>query len=174
MEANILDLVKGQLSDTILSKVAGFLGEDHAAASKAMGLILPSVLGGMANKASNADGATELFGLMNNFWFARHVARRRLGNSRVDGHGRKRGQRAFWQQNEQYCERYCLGCRYENGFCIELDEHCCTDFDERLGAQNGRWCNGKRLGQFVGVAIAIFEKFGLACVFNERFRLVEY
>jgi OmpA-OmpF porin, OOP family len=66
MEANILDLVKGQLSDTILSKVAGFLGEDHAAASKAMGFILPSVLGGMANKASNADGATELFGLMNN------------------------------------------------------------------------------------------------------------
>ncbi len=66
MEANLLDLVKGQLSDAIVAKAAGFLGEDHAMASKAMHLILPSVLGGMANKAANADGATELFGLMNN------------------------------------------------------------------------------------------------------------
>lgn len=66
MEANLLDLVKGQLSDAILSKAAGFLGEDHAMTTKAMNLILPSVLGGMANKSANADGATELFGMMKN------------------------------------------------------------------------------------------------------------
>jgi OmpA-OmpF porin, OOP family len=64
MGTNILDLVKGQLSEAILAKASGFLGENSAATAKAMSLILPSVLGGMANKAANADGATELFGLM--------------------------------------------------------------------------------------------------------------
>jgi OmpA-OmpF porin, OOP family len=64
MGTNILDLVKGQLSEAILAKASGFLGENSAATAKAMSLVLPSVLGGMANKAANADGATELFGLM--------------------------------------------------------------------------------------------------------------
>ena len=64
MGTNLLDLVKGQLSDTLLSKAAGFLGEDSSITSKAMGLILPSVLGGMANKAADANGATQLFDLM--------------------------------------------------------------------------------------------------------------
>jgi OmpA-OmpF porin, OOP family len=64
MGTNILDLVKGQLSEALMAKAAGFLGEDSAATAKALGLVLPSVLGGMANKAANADGATELFGLM--------------------------------------------------------------------------------------------------------------
>ena len=64
MGTNLLDLVKGQLSDTFLSKAAGFLGEDSSTTSKAMGLILPSVLGGMANKAADANGATQLFDLM--------------------------------------------------------------------------------------------------------------
>lgn len=65
MGTNLLDLVKGQLSDALLSKAAGFLGEDSGITSKAMGLILPSVLGGMANKAANANGASQLFDLMN-------------------------------------------------------------------------------------------------------------
>ena len=64
MGTNLLDLVKGQLSDTLLSKAAGFLGEDSSITSKAMGLILPSVLGGMANKAADGNGATQLFDLM--------------------------------------------------------------------------------------------------------------
>ena len=64
MGTNLLDLVKGQLSDSLLSKAAGFLGEDSSTTSKAMGLILPSVLGGMANKAADANGATQLFDLM--------------------------------------------------------------------------------------------------------------
>jgi OmpA-OmpF porin, OOP family len=66
MGTNILDLVKGQLSDMLLSKAAGFLGEDNAATTKAMNLILPSILGGMANKATNAEDASQLFGLMQN------------------------------------------------------------------------------------------------------------
>ena len=64
MGTNLLDLVKGQLSDALLSKAAGFLGEDSSITSKAMGLILPSVLGGMANKAADGNGATQLFDLM--------------------------------------------------------------------------------------------------------------
>jgi OmpA-OmpF porin, OOP family len=66
MGTNLLDLVKGQLSEALLSKAAGFLGEDNAATTKAMNLILPSILGGMANKATNADDAKQLFGLMQN------------------------------------------------------------------------------------------------------------
>lgn len=66
METNLIDLVKGQLSEALLSKAAGFLGENNVATTKAMNLILPSVLGGMANKATNATDATQLFGLMQN------------------------------------------------------------------------------------------------------------
>jgi OmpA-OmpF porin, OOP family len=64
METNLLDGVKSQLTDGLMAKAASFLGEDSSMTSKAMGLILPSVLGGMANKAANADGATQLFDLM--------------------------------------------------------------------------------------------------------------
>lgn len=64
MGTNLLDGVKGQLTDALLSKAASFLGEDSGLTSKAMGLILPSILGGMANKAASADGATQLFDLM--------------------------------------------------------------------------------------------------------------
>ena len=64
MGTNLLDGVKGQLTDALLSKAASFLGEDSSLTSKAMGLILPSVLGGMANKAASADGATQLFDML--------------------------------------------------------------------------------------------------------------
>lgn len=64
MGTNLLDGVKGQLTNALMAKAASFLGEDSDLTSKAMGLILPSVLGGMANKAANADGATQLFDLM--------------------------------------------------------------------------------------------------------------
>lgn len=64
MGTNLLDLVKGQFSDALLSKAAGFLGEDSGVTSKAIGLILPSVLGGMANKAADGNSAMQLFDLM--------------------------------------------------------------------------------------------------------------
>lgn len=64
MGTNLLDGVKSQLTDALMAKAAGFLGEDSSLTAKAMGLILPSVLGGMVNKAANADGATQLFDLM--------------------------------------------------------------------------------------------------------------
>lgn len=64
MGTNLLDGVKGQLTNALIAKVASFLGEDSGLMSKAMGLILPSVLGGMANKAANADGATQLFDML--------------------------------------------------------------------------------------------------------------
>ncbi len=64
MGTNLLDLVKGQLTDAFMSKAASFLGENSSITSKAMGLILPSILGGMANKAAHADGATQLFDML--------------------------------------------------------------------------------------------------------------
>ena len=64
MGTNLLDGVKEQLTDALMAKAASFLGEDNSLTSKAMGLILPSILGGMANKAANADGATQLFDIL--------------------------------------------------------------------------------------------------------------
>ncbi len=64
MGTNLLDGVKEQLTDALMAKAASFLGEDSSLTSKAMGLILPSILGGMANKAANADGATQLFDIL--------------------------------------------------------------------------------------------------------------
>jgi OmpA-OmpF porin, OOP family len=65
MALNLLDLVKGQLTETIMGKAAAFLDEDAGATQKAMQLILPSVLGGMANQAASPEGAESLLKTFN-------------------------------------------------------------------------------------------------------------
>jgi OmpA-OmpF porin, OOP family len=65
MSNNLLDLVKGQLSDSIIKKAADFLDDDAGASQKALNLILPSILGGFANKATSPEGAEGLLTSMN-------------------------------------------------------------------------------------------------------------
>lgn len=60
MEINLLDIVKKNFNKDILSKAASFLGEDAGATEKALSMVLPSVLGGLANQAANVNDASKL------------------------------------------------------------------------------------------------------------------
>lgn len=65
MAINLLDIVKSQISNSVINKAAGFLGENGAATQKAMDILLPSVLGSMANQATTLSGADNLLGIIN-------------------------------------------------------------------------------------------------------------
>ncbi len=58
--SNILEDLLGQLGPAGVAKIAGSLGSDQGATSKAIGLALPALLGGMARNASQPDGAQSL------------------------------------------------------------------------------------------------------------------
>jgi OmpA-OmpF porin, OOP family len=66
MGINVLDLLKGQMGNMVVEKAAQYLGEDAGAAGKAMSAILPSVLGGVMNQATNISGATNLLNMLSN------------------------------------------------------------------------------------------------------------
>ena len=53
MSLNIIDLIKGQLGPALVSQAATQLGESESAISKAISGLLPAVVGGLANNASN-------------------------------------------------------------------------------------------------------------------------
>ena len=65
MEINLLEIVKSQLSGNILDKAASFLGEDNSSTEKALGAILPSVLGGLVNQATTSNDASQLLNSIN-------------------------------------------------------------------------------------------------------------
>ncbi len=77
MSVNLLDLVKSQLTGSVMSQAAKFLGESESGTQTALNAALPAVLGGIVNKASTTDGAKGLMdlltqgkhdgGLLNNF-----------------------------------------------------------------------------------------------------------
>lgn len=60
MATNLLDISKGHFTDIAIGKAANLLGENNASTYKAVNLMLPIFLGGMANKAANNEGATQL------------------------------------------------------------------------------------------------------------------
>ena len=60
MSINLIDVVKQQLTNGVLDKVASLLGEDKQALSVGLDAALPAVLGGMANKATDINGAQTL------------------------------------------------------------------------------------------------------------------
>lgn len=53
MSLNIIDLIKGQLGPALVSQAATNLGESESGISKAISGLLPAVVGGLANNASN-------------------------------------------------------------------------------------------------------------------------
>ncbi len=53
MSLNIIDLIKGQLGPALVSQAASQLGESESGISKAISGLLPAVVGGLANNASN-------------------------------------------------------------------------------------------------------------------------
>jgi outer membrane protein OmpA-like peptidoglycan-associated protein len=53
MSLNVIDLIKGQLSPALVSQASSELGESESGISKAIGGLLPAVLGGLANNSDN-------------------------------------------------------------------------------------------------------------------------
>ncbi|UEQ76543.1 OmpA family protein [Chryseobacterium arthrosphaerae] len=53
MSLNVIDLIKGQLGPALVSQAAAQFGESESGISKAIGALLPAVVGGLANNADN-------------------------------------------------------------------------------------------------------------------------
>lgn len=53
MSLNVIDLIKGQLGPALVTQAASQLGESESGISKAIGGLLPAILGGLANNSSN-------------------------------------------------------------------------------------------------------------------------
>lgn len=60
MSINLLDLVKDQIGGELTKQASGFLGESESAVGGALGSILPTLLGGVVQKASSPSGAQGL------------------------------------------------------------------------------------------------------------------
>lgn len=63
MSFNLLDAAKGLFTNELVGKASSFLGESESGVTKALGGVLPSVLGGLIDKSSNNDGANMIANL---------------------------------------------------------------------------------------------------------------
>ncbi len=64
MSVNLLDLVKGQLTDDVVGKAASFLGESTEATQSGLTSAVPALLGGVMNKVGSTSGAADLLGMV--------------------------------------------------------------------------------------------------------------
>lgn len=64
MSINLLDLLKSDVGSQLLGPASKFLGESEASTNKALGGILPSILGGLMNKGSNDSGAGDIMDML--------------------------------------------------------------------------------------------------------------
>lgn len=64
---NLLDLVKGQLTDEVLGHLGGAVNLPASDVSKAMGAILPTQLSALVQQGSNPQGAQKLLDMASNF-----------------------------------------------------------------------------------------------------------
>lgn len=65
MAINVLDLAKGYLTSSLLESQASQLGESNSAVSKAIGGLLPTVMGGLVNKGAESPNLlNQLTGLV--------------------------------------------------------------------------------------------------------------
>ncbi len=60
---NLLDMVKDQISGSLVSNASKFLGESESGVQKALDGIFPTLLGKMADTADDSNGLTKLFDL---------------------------------------------------------------------------------------------------------------
>jgi len=61
---NILELLKGQLGNAAMGKVAELIGGNAEETSSAMGSVLPAILGGLISKGSTKEGASGMLDFM--------------------------------------------------------------------------------------------------------------
>ena len=64
MSFNLLDMVKDQVAGQLTSKAAEMLGESEGGITKAMGGILPTVLGSIIGKGTEEGGASKIFDMV--------------------------------------------------------------------------------------------------------------
>ncbi|MBP6430879.1 MAG: DUF937 domain-containing protein [Ferruginibacter sp.] len=63
MSFNLLDAAKGLFTNELVGKASSFLGESESGVTKALGGILPTVVGGLIDKSSSNDGANMIANL---------------------------------------------------------------------------------------------------------------
>ena len=64
MSFNLLDIVKDQFSDSMVNKLGSMVGESEGGVTKALSGLIPTVVGTLASKASDEDGATGLIDMI--------------------------------------------------------------------------------------------------------------
>jgi OmpA-OmpF porin, OOP family len=64
MSIDLLGLVKDQLTSAAVGKISDFLGESSENTQSAVGAAIPTLLGGLMEKASTTDGAGSLLGML--------------------------------------------------------------------------------------------------------------
>lgn len=64
MSLNLLDLVKDQVTGVLAKEASSFLGESESGVAKALGGMMPALLGGAIEKASKPEGASGLLDLI--------------------------------------------------------------------------------------------------------------
>ena len=62
--SNLLSTVKGLMTDSVLSKMAGVVGSDASTTKSSLMKLLPSIIGGIATKGSSKAGASSLLGMI--------------------------------------------------------------------------------------------------------------
>jgi OmpA-OmpF porin, OOP family len=64
MSIDLMGLVKDQLTGAAMSKISEFLGESESGTTSAIGAALPTLLGGVMEKASTTEGAGSIMNLL--------------------------------------------------------------------------------------------------------------
>ena len=64
MALNILEMLTDALGDEIVNQASAYLGESKAGTQAGLSMILPALLGGLANKGSTVDGAGSLLDVL--------------------------------------------------------------------------------------------------------------
>jgi len=64
MAINLLDLIKGQVGQEIISKIAGSLGETESNTTKVLDSAIPTLISGLMNQSSTSNGASTVFNLL--------------------------------------------------------------------------------------------------------------
>lgn len=64
MATNLLDTLKGFITPDLISKASGMLGESESATQKAIGAVIPTVLGGLLSKSQDSGAMGQIFDLL--------------------------------------------------------------------------------------------------------------
>lgn len=64
MSLNLMDLLKDQVTGTLAKQASGFLGESESGVAKALGGLLPAIMGGAVERVQEPSGASGLMDLI--------------------------------------------------------------------------------------------------------------